>query len=204
LRSSRITTRRRDHPRTEEASRACAAGRADVSLRSLARVRLLPYTDADLPLTEALETDPEVMRELGGPVARSELPSIHRRRLNDPWWFKIALEPSGEGVGTIGIWPKELGGTTIHETGWMVLPAQQGRGVASAALGLLLERVRAEPRFESVHAFPAVTNAPSNALCRKFGFSLLGAADFTYRGRTLRCHHWVLETPAAAPGRGDR
>jgi RimJ/RimL family protein N-acetyltransferase len=77
-----------------------------------------------------------------------------------------------------------------------VLPAQQGRGIASAALTLLIERVKAEPRFPSIHAFPPVTNAPSNALCRKFGFTLLGQDDFVYAGRTLRCNQWALDTPA--------
>ncbi len=95
---------------------------------------MLTYTDADLELTEALETDPLVMSELGGPIERSRLPEIHRRRLDDPWWFKIALALSGPAVGTIGIWEKVLDGTTIHETGWLVLPAFEGRGVATAAL----------------------------------------------------------------------
>jgi RimJ/RimL family protein N-acetyltransferase len=162
----------------------------------LASVELLPYTDADFGLTEALETDAEVMRELGGPIPRSELGSIHRRRLHDPWWFKIAAAGSaGTGVGTIGIWETEHHGATIHETGWMVLPAYQGRGIASAALGRLIELARVEPRFPSLHAFPPVTNEPSNALCRKFGFTLVGEGSFVYAKRTLRCNHWTLETP---------
>ncbi len=163
-------------------------------------MELLAYTDADLGLTEALETDPEVMRELGGPIARARLPGIHRRRLDDPWWFTIVPEPSGPAVGTIGVWEKELAGATIHETGWMVLPAFQGRGVAGAALGLLIERVRGEPRFERMDAFPPVTNAPSNALCRKFGFSRLEEIDFSYAGRTLRCNHWALGTATTGNG----
>jgi RimJ/RimL family protein N-acetyltransferase len=76
----------------------------------------------------------------------------------------------------------------------MVLPAHQGRGVASGALALLIERVEAEPRFDRIHAFPPVTNAPSNALCRKFGFTLLGPHEFVYAGRTLHCNHWALDT----------
>lgn len=157
-------------------------------------MELLPYEDADFALTEALETDPDVMRELGGPTDRGRLPEVHQRRLGDPWWFRIVPVPSGPAAGTIGIWEKELDGATIHETGWMVLPEFQGRGIATAALGLLIRRVRDEPRFESMHAFPPVTNAPSNALCRKFEFSLLGQRDFVYAGRTLRCNHWMLAT----------
>jgi RimJ/RimL family protein N-acetyltransferase len=92
------------------------------------------------------------------------------------------------------VWETRHGDDTLYETGWMVLPAHQGRGIASAALTLLIERVNAEPGFPSIHAFPPVTNAPSNALCRKFGFTLLGEDEFVYSGRTLQCNHWALDT----------
>lgn len=157
-------------------------------------MELRPYADADFPLTEALETDADVMHELGGPIARTALDGIHCRRLDDPWWLTIVPEPGGPAVGTIGIWEKELGEETIHETGWMVLPAYQRRGIASAALTLLIRRARAEPRFDSIHAFPAAGNAPSNALCRKFGFEHVGELDLAYAGRALRCNHWKLPT----------
>jgi RimJ/RimL family protein N-acetyltransferase len=157
-------------------------------------MELHAYSDGDFWLTEALETDPDVMRELGGPIDRERLPEIHRRRLADPWWFTIVAEPGGPPVGTIGVWETSHDGEEIHETGWMVLPAHQGRGIASAALTLLIERVEAERRFPSIHAFPPVTNAPSNALCRKFSFALLGECDVIYAGRTLHCNHWALDT----------
>ncbi len=139
-------------------------------------MELLAYEDPDFALTEALETDPAVMRGLGGPIDRAQLPAIHERRLRQPWWFKIVPAPPGPPAGTIGIWEKELDGATIHETGWMVLPAFQGRGIATAALELLIARAREEPQVEGIHAFPAVMNAPSNTLCRRFDFSLLGSA----------------------------
>lgn len=154
-------------------------------------MELAPYTDADFWLTEALETDPDVMRELGGPLDPERLPAIHRRRLDDPWWLKIVV--GGAAVGTIGVWETAHGGETLHETGWMVLPAHQGRGIASAALAQLIARARAAPEFATLNAFPPVSNAPSNALCRKSGFVLLGAHDFVWAGRTLHCNHWALD-----------
>lgn len=156
-------------------------------------MQLQPYTDADFWLTEALETDPEVMRELGGPTSRERLLTSHRRRVGDPWYFTIVPNAGGQPIGTIGVWETRHGEHVLHETGWMVLPEHQGRGIASAALGLLIERARAEPRFTSIHAFPPVTNAPSNALCRKAGFTLAEEMDFVYAGRTLRCNHWALD-----------
>ena len=74
-----------------------------ISPVSLSRVELQTYTDDDFWLTEALETDPAVMRELGGPIERDKLPEIHRRRLADPWWFKIVAEPGGGGRNHRGV-----------------------------------------------------------------------------------------------------
>jgi RimJ/RimL family protein N-acetyltransferase len=164
-------------------------------------VDLVAYADADIELTEALETDPAVMAELGGPVSATDIPAIHRRRLTTTeaggWWFVIVPEPGGPRVGTIGIWESTTGGERVHEAGWMVLPAFHGRGIASEALGLLIERARAEPEYDSIHAFPGVTNPASNALCRKFGFELLGELNGDYRGREFRVNHWRLDTAAA-------
>jgi RimJ/RimL family protein N-acetyltransferase len=142
-----------------------------------------------------METDPVVMAELGGSVPREEIPALHKRRLDsvatDPWWFVIVTDDE-EPAGAIGIWETEHDGATVHETGWMLARRFHGRGLASAALGLLLDRAREEPRFEQIHAWPGVTNPASNALCRKFGFELLGEENGGYRDAALRVNHWVL------------
>jgi hypothetical protein len=80
-----------------------------VGATSLRRVELQAYSDADLWLTEALETDPDVMRHLGGPIEREKLAEVHRRRVADPWWFTVAAGPDGPAVGTIGVWETRHG-----------------------------------------------------------------------------------------------
>jgi hypothetical protein len=43
-------------------------------------------------------------------------------------------------------------------------------------------------------AFPNVDNAPSNAICRKLGFELLGAFEFEFpKGQRLTCNDWRLD-----------
>lgn len=157
-------------------------------------IELRPYSDADFALTEAMECDPVVMKELGGPMPRAEMPRIHRRRLEfaeqGGWWFTILSD--GQAAGTIGLWDRTWDGEMIVEMGWTLLPAFHGRGLASEAARTVIERARLEKKCSAIHAFPGVTNVPSNAICRKAGFVKLEEADIDYAGRPFRCHHWRL------------
>jgi RimJ/RimL family protein N-acetyltransferase len=75
--------------------------------------------------------------------------------------------------------------------GWGVLPEFQGRGFASAAVKQAIQMARETGRRDSIHAFPSVDNGPSNAICRKAGFELLGETDFEYpKGHWMRCNDW--------------
>jgi hypothetical protein len=107
-------------------------------------MELVPYSEEDIGLVEELECDPEAMRELVEPAA-----------------------------GTIGIWSAEWRGEPIYETGWMVLPAFQGQGIASRALA-----------------------------AGSFDFELIEETDFDYRGAQLRVNVWELAVgdPGLEPG----
>lgn len=160
-------------------------------------MELRPYADGDIWLTEELETDPEVMSELGGPQPADSIPRTHERRLRTAEagdsWLVIEPEP-GVAAGTIGVWSTTQDGVDMFEVGWMVLPRFQRRGIASRALALLIDRCRGEPRIDAIHAFPGATNAPSNALCRRAGFAWIEAREVLYGDRPLRVNHWKLET----------
>lgn len=159
-------------------------------------MELQPLTPEDEWLTVAMETDARVMSELGGPQTEAFARAAHRRRMaamaSGSWLFKLIPEPGGAPVGTIMLWRSEWAGEPISETGWMVLAEHQGKGHASAALGILLERARVDGSWGDIHAMPGVTNGPSNALCRKYGFEQLESSEVDYAGRSLRVSHWVL------------
>jgi RimJ/RimL family protein N-acetyltransferase len=164
-------------------------------------MELVPYADEHLALTEALELDPDVMRELGGPADPDDLERVHRMRLETvargEWYFVIVPEPPGQPAGAIGIWESKFRDEPIHEVGWMVLPELQGRGIAREALGMVIDRARHESRYSHVHAFPGVTNAPSNALCRGAGFTHLEETEVRFRERPLRVNHWELDVSSS-------
>jgi RimJ/RimL family protein N-acetyltransferase len=108
--------------------------------------------------------------------------------------FKIVDPGTGDAMGSVGYWEKEWRGETVYETGWMVLPEFQGRGVAAAATAAVIDAAREERRHRYLHAFPSVENAPSNAICRKLGFEFLGEHDFEYPpGHAMRCNDWRFD-----------
>lgn len=161
-------------------------------------VRLRPYTDADRWLTESIETDPVMMADLGGPLPTADIPAIHARRLEGMaadrlWYFTVEVEPEGRAAGTICLWSDAIEGGRRSEAGWAILEPFQGRGLATEALRQLVLRAAEDGRWGDIHAFPGVSNGPSNAVCRKAGFRNIGKEVVEYAGRALQCNHWVLE-----------
>jgi RimJ/RimL family protein N-acetyltransferase len=160
-------------------------------------VELQPWSEGDLPLLEKLLGDPAMMTHLGGPEMPEQILKRHQRylRLDETGtdhMFKIAV--GFEAVGSVGYWEKQWRDGLVYETGWSVLPGFQGRGIATKATGLVIERARLENRYRFLHAFPAVDNAPSNAICRKLGFALLEAHEFEYPpGQVMVCNDWRLD-----------
>jgi len=162
-------------------------------------VRLEAWAEGDLPLLRKLMGDPEMTRYLGGPETETKL-AERQARYEHPGsgMFKIIDEETGEPAGSVGYWEKDWRDQQVYETGWMVLPAFQGRGIAVAATAEVITLARAEQRHGYLHAFPSVENAASNAICRKLGFILLEAHDFEYpKGHWMRCNDWRLDLSEA-------
>ena len=162
-------------------------------------VRLEPWSEGDLPLLEKLLGDPDMMQHLGGPETQEQILRRHQRYVHLPesgidHMFKIIWVPDGEAVGNIGYWRKNWRDRPVYETGWLVLPTYQGRGIATKAAAAVIEHARQEARYQFMHAFPSVSNAASNAICRKLGFILVESCQVEYPpGHTMTVNDWRLE-----------
>jgi RimJ/RimL family protein N-acetyltransferase len=162
-----------------------------VGERGVAEVVLRSWQSGDLPLLEGLLGDPAMTVHLGGPETPLQLRARHQRYLADrsSGLFAVELPAERRAVGWIGYWAKDWRGRPVWECGWSVLPAFQGRGIATAAARLLVERARADGRRRALHAFPSVENGASNAVCRKSGFELLGEVVVEFPpGNPMRCN----------------
>jgi RimJ/RimL family protein N-acetyltransferase len=161
------------------------------------KIRLEPWAEEHLPLLEKLLGHAEMMEHLGGSETLEQIQKRHHRYLHLPetdQMFAIYVEGEPEPVGSIGYWEKQWRDRLVFETGWSILPTQQGRGLATRAGEKAIQRARQEHRYQYMHAFPSVDNAASNAICRKLGFSLLEACDFEYPpGHLMRCNDWRLD-----------
>jgi RimJ/RimL family protein N-acetyltransferase len=169
-------------------------------------VRLAPWGEDDLPLLVRLNA-PEMTEHLGGPETEEQVLLRHQRyvaaarsgivrdsdREYHAFIFKAVFEPDGVDVGNVNFWDREWKGESVYEMGWSVVPEFQGRGIASAMVAHAIEIARETNRRAAVHAFPSVDNPPSNAVCRKAGFTLLGDGRFEYpKGHWMQCNDWRL------------
>jgi RimJ/RimL family protein N-acetyltransferase len=194
------------------------------------RVRLDPWSDGDLWLLRALnapdlmthlggsETEEQVLARHARYLAMNDVDPGEGRM------FRITLvpparngsvraggqgtEPARQGapawrgvaVGSVGFWENVWDGQGIYESGWGVLAAYQRRGIATAAAAEVARRARSRGRHRQLHAFPAIGNAPSNAVCRGAGYRLLGECLFSGpQGRIMRCNDWCLDLRPATP-----
>ncbi|GAA4480690.1 hypothetical protein GCM10023171_07920 [Microbacterium panaciterrae] len=154
---------------------------------------LRPWQPADRPLLDGFNTA-EMTAHQVRPESAEELEKRHRRYLRTDLPGAMLVICVGEdAVGAIGYWENdEDADAVVWETGWSVLPEFQGRGHAGSALATLIGIVRAEGTHPEIHAYPAVDNAPSNALCRHAGFTLRGTRPFPFRGEELLSNDWAL------------
>ena len=168
-------------------------------------MELIPLTTEDIKLYERVYCDPEMVKHLGGVVFdREQLPQKLRRDVESvengrAWIFKIILDGDDERIaGSVCIWENNVHGESINEVGWSILPEFQRQGLATEAVRAMLDKARAEGRWDVLHAFPSVTNDASNAICRRMGFSLLEEVDLEWAGNRLRCNHWRLDRSVEA------
>lgn len=155
------------------------------------------WSEGDLPLLERLMGDPAMTEHIGGPESAEKIRKRHQRYCQHSGPDKMFVIIAGSDmtpVGSVGYWEKEWQGQLVLETGWSVLPEFQGHNIATRAAGLVVQHARAHSKRRFIHAFPSVDNPPSNAICRKAGFSLLGEFDFEYPpGNLMRCNDWCLD-----------
>jgi RimJ/RimL family protein N-acetyltransferase len=165
---------------------------------NVAAMKLEMMTAEDVELRVRQQTDPQLMAELGGPRPREAIERAHAKSLalaaeGRCWPLKVVLDGATSPAGVVDVFESSHEDETFYEIGWMILPEFQNRGIASQAVREVLEKARGVRKFGQIHAFPAVTNGPSNKICEKNGFTNLGECEVEFASRSLHCNHWRID-----------
>jgi hypothetical protein len=67
------------------------------------------------------------------------------------------------------------------------------KGPSHQAARLIISQARSNPDLRYIHAYPAVSNAASNAIARKIGMENQGEFDNEAFAGVMRCNDWRID-----------
>jgi RimJ/RimL family protein N-acetyltransferase len=168
------------------------------------RLRLRLWSDTDRDAFAEMNADPEVMQDLGGPIARAESDAkLDRYRAS---WGKHGIgrwlveTRDGNFIGYAGILPAHsdhpLG--EHYEAAWRLVHSAWGKGYANEASRAALDDAFARLKPSEILAYTAPDNFRSQAVMARLEFIRDEARDFTLSGPrgTWRGLVWFARKPA--------
>ena len=178
------------------------------------RLRLRVWAEADRDRFAALNADPVVMKDLGGPLSRDDSEAKLDRYLK-AWgsngygrWLVETI--SGEFLGYCGVMPiREDHPIGIHdEIGWRLIRKAWGHGYATEAARAALIDVFRRVKLIEVLAYTDAQNIRSQAVMRRLGLRRDTSRDFaiysdrlgTWRGLVWMAHENLIASAGTLPG----
>ena len=162
------------------------------------RTRLRPWRDDDGELFAALNADPEVMDDLGGPIDRAASDaklSNYRAVYRHHGLSRLAIETrDGRFLGYAGVMPSKAGHPLgIHfEIGWRLMRHAWGKGYASEAAAAALHDAFTRAGLTEVLAYTARDNARSQAVMDRLRMTRDPSRDFTVSADKVGIWHGMV------------
>src|SRR5438445_8292083 len=178
------------------------------------RLRLRTWEDADRDDFAALNADPIVMGDLGGPLNRDDSDSKFDRYLeaykSNRYGRWLVETIDGEFLGYCGVMPvRDDHPIGLHdEIGWRLIRKAWGNGYATEAARAALIDVFRRVKLLEVLAYTDAQNIRSQAVMRRLGLSRDASRDFavcgdrlgTWRGLVWTAHENLIASAGALPG----
>jgi RimJ/RimL family protein N-acetyltransferase len=170
------------------------------------RLTLRHWTEADRDDFAALNADPEVSLDLGGPLGRADSDAkfdryrdIFARHGFGRWAIE---DPNGAFVGYAGIMPSSPEHTLRPhaEIGWRLARAAWGQGYASEAARAALRDIFDRIGLSEVLSYTSADNLRSQAVMARLGLRRVPSLDFsgTYGSRVWHGLVWVAAASDAS------
>lgn len=153
-----------------------------------ARLILRPWSDEHRDAFAAMNADPEVMFDLGGPISRSESDEKldrYRNLFEEHGFSRWAVEDSdGQFLGYAGVCHRRQPDHPLgphNEIGWRLVRRAWGHGYATEAARAALDDVFARFGLLEVVSYTARENQRSRAVMERLGLQRDPSRDFTER-----------------------
>jgi ribosomal-protein-alanine N-acetyltransferase len=143
------------------------------------RLRLRPFRAGDLKALHALYADAENLRYWGTDPSPSLAETKRMMRWHvayHPFQYVLWAVEEKKGkrlVGMINYHRRDMREKRV-DVGWMIAPAQQGKGYMTEAGRALLQYLIGRLKVHKVEALIRADNKPSAALAKRLGFRLEG------------------------------
>lgn len=165
------------------------------------RTRLRPWREADRPAFAAMHVDPEVMKDVSGPLTQSQCERKMARyiaALQEHGFCRWAVDDlEGNFLGYAGVMPipAEFPLAPGFEVGWRFVRRAWGKGLASEAAAAALEDVFSRTRLVEVLSYTAPDNARSQGVMRRLNLRRDHDRDFAVEvdGVQWRGLVWVAD-----------
>ena len=174
------------------------------------RTRLRGWTAADRDAFAAMTADPEVMRDLGGPMSRaaSDTKLNGYRAAFDRYGFCRWVIESRDGrfLGYAGVMPSHDGHPlgAHFQVGWRLARDAWGKGYASEAAQAALNDIFARTGLNEILSYTAPDNKRSQAVMERLKLEREPSLDFTEATGNVGVWHGLVWVARRALWFGDR
>ncbi len=171
-----------------------------MDLLQTARLSLRPWRETDRAAFAALNADPEVAADLGGPLSRAASDAKferYRATFARQGVSRLAIEDAHGFAGYAGVMPSAPGHPlgSHMEIGWRLVRTAWGKGYATEAARAVLDDAFARLGPHEVLAYTAADNVRSQAVMERLGLRRDPSRDFDLPGEGAAWHGlvWVAE-----------
>ena len=161
------------------------------------RLTLSPFQPTDWPFFLALRENPDVMRFMGNLCPERETRLLFARRLTSKHTFVIRQHHDATPLGDIGLqvshhFPQEA------DIGYCVIPAAQGRGIASEAVRAVCNYAFCDAGVKAINAWVLAENRGSVRLLEKLGFVRTQILEKAFEVNGIHYDDWGYRLEAEA------
>jgi RimJ/RimL family protein N-acetyltransferase len=161
------------------------------------RLQLTPFEPSDWPFFRTLREDRSIMRYMASIAPEKETRRLFAARLMAQHVFVIRLHDNPAPLGDIGL---QISSANREEAdiGYTVVPAAQGKGIASEALRAVCEYAFNQTGVKAINAYVLADNIGSVRVLEKAGFARTQVLEKAYEIDGVKYDDWVYRVERGA------